>query len=148
MNGRIRISSVAPEPSAAIILHRLEQELLKLNPASIMRKDSCVEVRGGIFARHDISRWNLLNAITLARVHVLPQSDHVLLTYDVQVTQLVWLCAASSALFLAFSMLAGGSWFIIIGAQLANWIWLFGVNYGLLRFRFGRFLRTVSKLDT
>lgn len=144
MDGQITIDSNQPEQTAVMLVQRLEQELRKLKPKSIAADTRQVTVRGGPFRL--VHNWNLLSAISAARIELTPQPRGVSITYNVQLKQLLWGCVIFSGVLLIVAMLSRSLAFLI-SSQIAVWGWLFGASYLTTRFRFRRFLERVAKTE-
>ncbi len=64
--------------------------------------------------------------------------------YEIKVTELLVFCIFGSFFFLVPTTL-GGSWFAVIAGQVVVWLWLFGMNYLVMRSRMTSAFQNVSR---
>lgn len=140
MRGQLRFPSFDPSASARLYLRLLADRLEEAKPRRI---DLCADrltFRGGIF--RPVSSWNLLVPVTSATIQAFAESREVVVTYTLQMTEMLFLCGLASIVGIGLAIdqhsleTAGGAAAIV-------WGWLFGGNYLLMRFRMKSLFRKV-----
>jgi len=129
------------DATVAQALARVESALDRERAFALQRSGSAIHFRGGVFRL--VSGWNVLAAVSSGVVEMAPAGSGVQVRYRVAFTQLLVVVTGMVAFFLGpFVMMSPGpSMAGRLGILAFMWIWLFGANYALTRWRFPRFLR-------
>jgi hypothetical protein len=142
LSGAVTVRDVTVEQA----LDRLEGALAQAKAGALRREGSAVQFRGGVFRL--VSNWNVLVPISNGALEVSPSANGVSVTYRVTFGQmLVAVTLMVGAFFGSFVMttpntsVAGG-----LGILAVAWLWLFGGNFALTRWRLPAFLvRSLSR---
>ncbi len=131
----------AREVTVEQALDRIESALSYAKALALRREGGAVQFRGGVFRL--VSGWNVLVPISSGIVEVSPSATGVSVGYRVTFMQMLILVTLMVGAFLGPFVMAtpempvkGG-----LGVLAVAWLWLFGGNFVLTRWRWPAFLR-------
>lgn len=127
-------------------IERLEGALAQARARALRREDRAVQFRGGVFRL--VSGWNILGPISNGVLEVAPSANGVSVIYRVTFGQMLVVVTLMVGAFLGPLVMvspntsgAGG-----LGILSVAWLWLFGGNFVLTRWRLPAFLvRSLSR---
>jgi hypothetical protein len=140
IEGKIELGATSPE-GAAELAARVASALIKVRASNVSLIGTSVTFRGGIFRL--VSNWNILVPVGWGAIGVLTGSPGVV-AYKFSCREMLGvttLIALVVALFMAFVVPPSAPLFFRLGAPVLMWLWLYGGNYLISRYRLPAFVK-------
>jgi hypothetical protein len=131
-------------PDLAATISAVETAIRKAKPSALTREGARITFRAGFFRL--VSNWNQLVSIGSGELLFSQEGDRVLIHYSVSLVELfVTTTLMLLVIFGIVPLLAGGNTLSSLGFLPLGWLWLFGMNYLITKFRFPWFLRKAGE---
>lgn len=145
LSGAVTVRDVTVEQA----IDRLEGALAQAKAGALRREGSAVQFRGGVF--RIVSSWNVLVPISNGVVEVSPNPNGISVSYRVSFMQMLIVATLMVGVFVGPFVMAAPNVSVTggLGILAVVWLWLFGANFALTRFRWPAFLvRSLSRPAT
>ena len=132
LSGTVVVHGLAVEQA----LDRLECALAKAKAAALRRDDRSLLYRGGMFRL--VSNWNILGPVTRGTLDVSARGDGVCVAWKVTFGQLLFVATIAVAVIASMAPRQTPADEALV--WLGVWVWIFGGNFVITRWRYPRFL--------
>ncbi len=142
VSGAVAVRDVTVEQA----IDRLEGALAQAKAVALRREGSAVQFRGGVFRL--VSNWNVLVPISNGVLEVSPTANGVSICYRVTFRQMLVVVTLMVGVFFGPFVMAAPNTSVAggLGILSVSWLWLFGGNFVLTRWRLPAFLvRSLSR---